>query len=199
MRFLALLLLLTAAPLAAPAKAIAEVAPKSRGEVYILDRPGAEQTLIISAQLAPPKRYANEFPFQSFNDAFGGAFISRLNMNLREDKHWSYGAGAFPFDARGQRLWITYATGQTDKTKESLQEVVKELADVTGARPISAAGGRLRQGGPPTTGNGVGRRRRSREDRGGGAIAESRGSSFHRRRWAPEGSDALRQCSRRPH
>ncbi|MGH7678243.1 MAG: M16 family metallopeptidase [Gemmatimonadaceae bacterium] len=122
---------------AVPTKAIADVTPKSRGEVYILDRPDAEQTLIIAAQLAPPKRYASEFAFQSFNDAFGGAFVSRLNMNLREDKHWSYGAGAFPFDARGQRLWISYAPVQTDKTKESLQEVVRELSEVTSSKPIT--------------------------------------------------------------
>jgi zinc protease len=125
-------------PGSVPTKAITEVTSKPRSEVYILDRPGAEQTLLISAQLAPPKRYDKEFAFQSFNDAFGGAFVSRLNMNLREDKHWSYGAGAFPFDARGQRLWITYASVQTDKTKESLQEVVKELHEVAGARPMTA-------------------------------------------------------------
>ncbi|HEY8176865.1 MAG TPA: pitrilysin family protein [Gemmatimonadaceae bacterium] len=124
-------------PGAVPTKAIASVAPKSRSEVYILDRPGAEQTLIISAQLAPPKSYANEFALQSFNDAFGGAFVSRVNMNLREDKHWSYGAGASVTDARGQRLWVLYAPVQTDKTKESLQEVMKELTDVAGTRPVT--------------------------------------------------------------
>jgi zinc protease len=122
-----------------PVKTIAEVKPKAKNEIYILDRPGAEQTLIISAQLAPPKNYANEFALQSFNDAFGGAFVSRLNMNLREDKHWSYGAGASVTDARGQRLWLSYAPVQTDKTKESLQQVMKELQDVTAARPVTAA------------------------------------------------------------
>ncbi len=121
-----------------PPKAIAEVAPRQSSEVFILDRPGAEQTLILSAQLAPPKKYRHETAFQMFNDAFGGAFGSRVNMNLREDKHWSYGAGAFPFDARGQRLWFVYAPVQTDKTKESLQEVVKEVREVTGPRPIAA-------------------------------------------------------------
>jgi zinc protease len=126
-------------PGAVPTKAIANVTPKPSNEVYILDRPGAEQTLIISGQLAPPKQYANEFALQSFNDAFGGAFVSRLNMNLREDKHWSYGAGAFVNDARGQRLWIAYAPVQTDKTKESLQEVVKELRDITTSRPVTPA------------------------------------------------------------
>ena len=73
----------------------------------------------------------------TFNDAFGGSFSGRMNMNLREDKHWAYGAGSFAFDARGQRPWIIYAPVQTDKTKESVQEVLKELREVTTSRPLS--------------------------------------------------------------
>jgi zinc protease len=123
----------------APRKEIADVPARKGNEVFLLDRPGAEQTMILSAQLAPPKKYAGETAFQMFNDAFGGAFGSRMNMNLREDKHWSYGAGAFSLDARGQRLWFVYAPVQTDKTKESLQEVIKEVREVTTSRPISPA------------------------------------------------------------
>ncbi|HET6679926.1 MAG TPA: pitrilysin family protein [Gemmatimonadaceae bacterium] len=121
-----------------PDKEIATVAPRESREVFLLDRPGADQTIIFAAQLIPPRAYENETAFETFNDAFGGAFGSRINMNLREDKHWSYGAASIPFDARGQRLWFVYAPVQTDKTAESVQEVVKELADVVGPRPISA-------------------------------------------------------------
>jgi zinc protease len=121
-----------------PAKAIAEVTPRSATEVFLLDRPGSEQSLILSAQLAPPKRYEREHALIAFNDAFGGSFSGRVNMNLREDKHWSYGAGSFVPDARGQRIWLVFAPVQTDKTKESLQEVIKELREVTSTRPLSA-------------------------------------------------------------
>ena len=58
-------------------------------------------------------------------------------MNLREDKHWSYGAWSFPIDARGQRMWMVMAPVQTDKTKESLQEVAKELREVVAERPLA--------------------------------------------------------------
>jgi zinc protease len=119
-------------------KEITEPPVRPSSEVFFLDRPGAEQTVILAAQLAPPKKYARELAFQLFNDAFGGAFASRVNLNLREDKHWAYGAGSFAFDARGQRLWFVYAPVQTDKTRESLQEMVKELRDVTGSRRLSA-------------------------------------------------------------
>ncbi|HSL24161.1 MAG TPA: pitrilysin family protein [Vicinamibacterales bacterium] len=121
-----------------PKKNIAAVSPRSGNAVYILDRPGAEQSVILVGTVITPKSNPDEFAFQMFNEAFGGAFTSRVNMNLREDKHWSYGAGSVAFDARGQRPWIMYAPVQTDKTKESMQELVKELRDVTGGRPLSA-------------------------------------------------------------
>jgi len=59
-------------------------------------------------------------------------------MNIREDKHYSYGAGSFLTGARGQRCYLSYAPVQTDKTKESLVEVSKEFHEITGARPVSA-------------------------------------------------------------
>src|SRR5690606_16723548 len=61
-----------------------------------------------------------------------------INMNLREDKGWSYGAGTFIPGARGQRPFIVYAPVQTDKTKESMQEVASELEAILGSRPITA-------------------------------------------------------------
>jgi zinc protease len=62
---------------------------------------------------------------------------SRLNRNLRLDKSWSYGTQGVLNDARGQRPFIVLAPVQTDKTKESIHEVIKELRDIAGARPIA--------------------------------------------------------------
>ncbi len=59
-------------------------------------------------------------------------------MNLREDKHWSYGAGAFYWDARGPRPFLAYAPVQSDKTRESAAEILKELRGIRGERPITA-------------------------------------------------------------
>jgi zinc protease len=122
-----------------PAKRVGTVASRARRTVYLLDRPGAEQSIVLAGQLIAPKMNEDEIPFQLFNDAFGGAFVSRINMNLREDKHWSYGAFSFPIDARGQRMWMVMAPVQTDKTKESLQEVVKELRSALTDRPLTAS------------------------------------------------------------
>ena len=55
------------------------------------------------------ERLPDEIAFEAMNTVLGGAFISRINMNLREAKGWSYGAFAFMFDAEGQRPFVTYA------------------------------------------------------------------------------------------
>jgi zinc protease len=122
-----------------PAMNVATVTAKDNKNVFILDRPGADQSYVLAGQLIAPKANGDEIPFQVFNDAFGGAFVSRINMNLREDKHWSYGAFSFPIDARGQRMWMVMAPVQTDKTKESLAEVVKELRNAVADKPLTTA------------------------------------------------------------
>ena len=71
-------------------KTLPDVAQPAKTAVYLLDRPGALQSVIFGAELAPP-RNSRRMPLQLVNDIFGGLFSSRINMNLREDKHWSYG------------------------------------------------------------------------------------------------------------
>jgi zinc protease len=64
----------------------------------------------------------------------GGNFTSRLNMNLREDKHWSYGASTRLTNAIGQGVYRAGAGVQTDKTAESMLEIRKELREVLSTR-----------------------------------------------------------------
>ncbi len=120
-----------------PAKNLAVVAQPSAAEVFILDKPGAPQSVILAAQLIPPTANPDEVAFQTMNTVLGGAFISRINLNLREDKHWSYGAFSFAWDAAGQRPFVVYAAVQTDKTAESLQEIQNEVEAIRGPRPVT--------------------------------------------------------------
>jgi zinc protease len=102
-----------------------------------MDRPGAVQTVIIAAHLAPPKSDPNDLAIETMNGVLGGGFTSRINMNLREDKHWSYGAGSGITAARGPRPFVVSAPVQTDKTKESLQELIKEVNGIRGDKPAT--------------------------------------------------------------
>jgi zinc protease len=119
-----------------PSKDIATVAQQPRPVVYLIDRPGSLQSLIIAGNVAPPKANPAEVSIQTMNGVLGSDFSSRVNMNLREDKHWAYGAYTFFRDARGQRPFVAYAPVQTDKTKEALIELDKELRGITKDRPI---------------------------------------------------------------
>jgi zinc protease len=120
-----------------PQKKVAQVAPLARTMIYLIDRPGALQSDIVGAQLAPPRNSPDAVSLNLLNDVFGGTFSSRLNMNLREDKHWSYGVGSSLVAARGQRILFSGSPVQTDKTAPALRELVKEYADIAGARPIA--------------------------------------------------------------
>jgi zinc protease len=120
-----------------PKKAIAEVKPAGKNVVYLMDRPGSIQSLIFAGELAVPKNNPNEPAITTANDVLGGDFLSRINMNLREDKHWSYGSGSFLRNARGQRPFLVSAPVQSDKTKEAIIEVRKELTGILGDKPIT--------------------------------------------------------------
>ncbi|GGY29361.1 zinc protease [Rhodanobacter panaciterrae] len=121
-----------------PVKNIGEVAAPKQVRVYLVDRPGAQQSLILAGSLAPSTEAPNNLEIQTMNGAFGGTFTSRLNMNLREDKHWAYGAFSFLSNAKGQRPYLLYAPVQTDKTAPSVAEMLKEARGVIGDKPLTA-------------------------------------------------------------
>jgi len=115
------------------------VAQQAKPRVFLIDQPGAVQANIVAAQLAPPSTDPGAVDLQFANSVFGGDFTSRLNMNLREDKHWSYGARSSLNNALGQRWWMASAPVQIDKTIESIQEMRKEIgAFASGSRPVDA-------------------------------------------------------------
>jgi zinc protease len=117
-----------------PQKNLATVEQKASSTVYLMDRPGAIQSVIFAGHVAPPKANPDEIAIEIMNTVLGGDFSARINMNLREDKHWSYGAGSLFWDAEGQRPFFVYAPVQSDKTKEAMFEIHKELSDIQGAR-----------------------------------------------------------------
>jgi zinc protease len=123
----------------APKKNIAAVAQAVKPRVFLIDRPGAEQSQIRAVSLAPPRSDPNHIQFVALDAILGGNFTSRINMNLREDKHWSYGTYTSVTDAVGQGMFRVDGGVQTDKTAEAMAEIRKELRDVLGDRKPSEA------------------------------------------------------------
>ena len=112
--------------------------PRAAGprEVYLVDMPGAPQSQIRIGWVGVPRSTPDFFHIQIMNTVLGGAFSSRLNLNLREDKGYTYGASS-TFDMRVAAGPFSAAAGvQTDKTAESLKEFFKELNGIL--QPIPA-------------------------------------------------------------
>lgn len=107
---------------------IGQVELPAQPRVFLVDQPGAIQANIFVGQLAPSTMDKKATEFEIANSVLGGEFSSRLNMNLREDKHWAYGSYSFVQAAKGQRPWMAFAAVQIDKTAESMAELQREIS-----------------------------------------------------------------------
>jgi zinc protease len=106
--------------------------------VFLIDKPGAIQSYILAAQLLPPTNSDDDILIDYMNYAIAGSFTSRLNMNLREDKSWSYGVRTSTGYSQGQRLMRMTAPVQTDKTAPAILEILREYDEYVNTTPINA-------------------------------------------------------------
>lgn len=106
-------------------------------KIYLVDKPGAAQSVFNIGLPGPPRNTPDYFALQVLNTILGGQFQSRLNANLREQKgysygvnsNFSYGKGPGPFRAGGSIV--------SAKTDAALVEFMKELKGIIGERPIT--------------------------------------------------------------
>jgi len=121
---------------AAPLVVIAAPPVKLPGKprVLLVDQPGAIQANIFVGQVVPPSTDPGAIDLEVADGVLGGEFSSRLNMNLREDKHWAYGSYSGIGDALGQRVWAATAAVQIDKTAESAKELQREIVQYVTAK-----------------------------------------------------------------
>jgi zinc protease len=120
-----------------PPRNVARVERPAAARVFLVDQPGAIQANILVGQLVGSTMDDTALDFDLANGVFGGTFTSRINMNLREAKSWSYGAYSSASGARGQRPWIIAAPVQIDRTVDAIGELQRELAEFVGGRPAS--------------------------------------------------------------
>ena len=110
---------------------------KTKNTLYLIDRPESQQSVIIAGHLTEKYGEVSEIALEQMVSILGGDFTSRINMNLREDKHWAYGAGGFVLNAQQDRPFLVYAPVQTDKSAESITELRKEIAEFVTIRPAT--------------------------------------------------------------
>lgn len=123
----------------APTVTIGATSPMPAGKIYMIDRPGSAQTIVSHILKAPERKSPDYYSLALANAVYGGGFGTRLNLNLREDKGYSYGVFAFPQQLSKGGTWIANGGVQTDKTKESIVEFMKEMRGISGEKPITDA------------------------------------------------------------
>jgi zinc protease len=106
--------------------------------IYLVDKPGAPQSVIAASVIAPRRVEGDNAARAAFLSAIGGSFTSRLNMKLREEKGWAYGASAAIAGGRGSRTYTAQASVQADKTAESIAEIASLLKGATSERKLTA-------------------------------------------------------------
>jgi zinc protease len=122
----------------APAVSIPAPRPAGGGKLYVYDRQDAAQTVIMQFLPAPKRSIPDYMPLVLADAVWGGGgFGTRLNLNLREDKGYSYGVFSTLVQFREGGIWYAGGPVQTDKTAESVAEFDKEIKAFAGATPIT--------------------------------------------------------------
>ncbi len=120
-----------------PVKNLAAAIPAPRPRIVLIDRPGSPQSVIVAGRVLPlTGRDQGKEALQLANEVLGEGFLSRLNLNLREDKSWSYGVQTWITAPLGPRSLMLYAPVQADRTGDSIRELLKDMAAFPIARGV---------------------------------------------------------------
>ena len=119
---------------------IPDPAGPSATTIYIHDRPGSPQSFVVAGHLGPRRDSPDYFALSLLNTTLGGVFNSRLNLNLREQRHFTYGAGSsFTYRPAPQvGVFTASSSVQTEKTDSALIEMMSEIRGILGPRPLTA-------------------------------------------------------------
>ena len=122
-----------------PAKgpADADAGPSVPTTIFLADKPGAAQSVIRAGHLTIPRHHPDYYTVSLLNYIFGGQFSARLNMNLRQNKGYSYGYMSSIEWLTGPSALLAGGAVQTAVTKEAVIETLKEFAEIRDARPVT--------------------------------------------------------------
>jgi len=124
---------------AAGTKAFGAAQAPIRPGIVLIDRPDSPQSMIVGGQRTGLKGTDDLLVLNTVNDALGGSFLSRINMDLREEKHWSYGAGGGFQTSEYAAPYVMRAGVQADKTGPSLASARDDIAQFVTTKPMTEA------------------------------------------------------------
>ncbi len=106
-------------------------------KIYLVDKPGAAQSVVNIGLPGPPRNTPDYFALQVLNTILGGQFQSRLNANIREQKGYSYGVNSGFSYGKGPGAFRAGGAIFSAKTDAALIEFMKELKGIVGEKPVT--------------------------------------------------------------
>ncbi|MFC0588476.1 M16 family metallopeptidase [Novosphingobium aquiterrae] len=120
-----------------PVKDLSRPAPAPRPRIVLIDRPNSPQSVIFGGRVLPlTGRDQDKEALDLANEVLGNGFLSRLNMDLREDKGWSYGVRSMVPSPLGPRSLLVMAPVQADRTGDSIKLILADMAAFPATKPV---------------------------------------------------------------
>lgn len=120
-----------------PVRPDVAITPAGGERIFLIDRPGATQSHVVAARLAPPSGDDDDIAFDLLNQLLGGSFTARLNQRLRIDTGWSYSMRSVLTQAVGPRPFYIVGAVQSDRTADSMAVIADTIDGLRGALPAS--------------------------------------------------------------
>lgn len=120
-----------------PRKDLTLPVPAPRPRIVLIDRPNSPQSVIMAGRVLPlTGRDQDREALDLANEVLGNGFLSRLNMDLREDKGWSYGVRSTVSSPLGPRALTVSAPVQADRTGDSIRLILADMAAFPAKKPV---------------------------------------------------------------
>jgi predicted Zn-dependent peptidase len=116
------------------------IAPPARPtaeRIVLVDRPGSPQSIILGGQVTPIDPRGEIVAITGANDILGGNFLSRINMDLRETKGWSYGVRGTAQLTENLVPYIVNAPVQADRTADSIRALSQDIRAFLGPQGVT--------------------------------------------------------------
>jgi predicted Zn-dependent peptidase len=121
----------------APKKPLDAAIPPPQSRIVVVDRPGAPQSAILAGRVLPlTGRDSGQEPLDLANEVLGNGFLSRLNMDLREDKGWTYGVRSSIDRTLGARAFTVATPVQSDRTGDAIRLLLADMKAFPAAKPV---------------------------------------------------------------
>jgi predicted Zn-dependent peptidase len=124
---------------AKPTKNLAAAIPASTPRVVVIDRPNSPQSVLWFGNVLPLAGTApDQEALELANEVIGNGFLSRLNMDLREDKGWTYGISSSLGGGVGPRSFMVVTPVQSDRTADSIKLILADMAAFPKSKGVDA-------------------------------------------------------------